>query len=83
MAIETRQRMITPQEAAKLVEVTSATVINWIDKGAIPYIELPSPGGKRRKFRIPLDGFLACFKGNFDLEGDLIETAAPAEAIEA
>lgn len=83
MAIETRQRMITPQEAANLVGVTGATVINWIDREAIPYIELPSPGGKRRKFRIPLDGFLATFKGNFDLEADLVETDGPTQEIEA
>lgn len=74
MAIEVKGKLLTPQEAAKLLNVSSPTILNWIDKGAIPFIQLPAPGGQRRKFRIPLDGLLESLGGSYDITDDLIET---------
>ncbi len=70
-------RLITPKEAAALLNVTPRTILNWIERGAIPYIELPS-GEKRKEYRIPLGALLRSLSGNYDLAGDLarLEEAA-------
>jgi hypothetical protein len=57
--------------------VTPRTIVNWIDRGSIPYVELPS-GGSRREYRIPEVALLRSLSGNFNLEAELerLETAA-------
>jgi len=57
--------------------VTSRTIVNWIERGSIPYVELPS-GGSRREYRIPEVALLRSLSGNFNLEAELerLETAA-------
>ena len=70
-------RLITTNEAASLLRVTPRTIVNWIDRGSIPYVELPS-GGSRREYRIPEVALLRSLSGNFNLEAELerLETAA-------
>jgi excisionase family DNA binding protein len=70
-------RLITTNEAASLLRVTSRTIVNWIERGSIPYVELPS-GGSRREYRIPEVALLRSLSGNFNLEAELerLETAA-------
>ena len=70
-------RLITTNEAASLLRVTPRTIVNWIERGSIPYVELPS-GGSRREYRIPEVALLRSLSGNFDLEAELerLETAA-------
>lgn len=63
-------RLITTQEAAALLRVTSRTIVNWIERGSIPYVELPS-GGSRREYRIPEAALLRSLSGNFDLAAEL------------
>jgi hypothetical protein len=59
--------------------VTLRTIVNWIDRGSIFYVELPS-GGSRREYRIPEVALLRSLSGNFNLEAELerVETAAAA-----
>ena len=70
-------RLITTNEAASLLRVTPRPIVNWIERGSIPYVELPS-GGSRREYRIPEVALLRSLSGNFDLEAELerLETAA-------
>jgi len=70
-------RLITTNEAASLLRVTPRTIVNWIERGSIPYVELPS-GGSRREYRIPEVALLRSLSGNFNLEAELerLETAA-------
>ncbi len=63
-------RLITTQEAASLLRVTPRTIVNWIERGSIPYLELPS-GGTRKEYRIPEVALLRSLSGNFDLEAEL------------
>lgn len=63
-------RLITTQEAASLLRVTPRTIVNWIERGSIPYLELPS-GGTRKEYRIPEVALLRSLAGNFDLEAEL------------
>jgi excisionase family DNA binding protein len=55
-------RLITTKEAADLLQVSPRTVQSWIDQEAIPYIRLPSVGG-RPSYRIPLRGLLNSLRG--------------------
>jgi len=64
------KKLLTTAEAAELLNVSSPTVLNWIEKGSIPYIQLPTTG-KRREFRIPLKGLLASLEGNYDMSSEL------------
>ena len=59
-------QLITAKEAAELLNVHVRTIHGWIDKGTIPYIELPSSGSKP-SYRIPLHGLLNSLSGNYDL----------------
>jgi excisionase family DNA binding protein len=63
-------QLIKPSEAARLLRVHVRTVQSWIEKGAIPYIELPTSGSKP-SYRIPLQGLLSSLAGNYDLSGEL------------
>jgi excisionase family DNA binding protein len=66
----TLPRLITVNQAAQMLAVSSETVRSWIDKGSIPHIVLPQ-SGTRREFRIPLQGLLSCLSGNYDLAAEL------------
>jgi excisionase family DNA binding protein len=72
-----RPRLITTQEAASLLRVTPRTIVNWIERGSIPYLELPS-GGVRKEYRIPEVALLRSLSGNFDLEAELERLEATA-----
>jgi len=71
MPLEIHTKMLTTAEAAKLLNVSSPTIVNWIEKDAIPYVQLPSAGGKRREFRIPLKGLMDSLQGNYDITGEV------------
>jgi excisionase family DNA binding protein len=79
-ATGSHSRLLTTSEAADLLAVERRTVLNWIKDGAVPYVELPSVGG-RRQYRIPLGGLLDALGGTYDLAGAL--EAADAAAAEA
>ena len=66
-------RLISVEEAALLLAVSSSTVRNWIKDGTIPYIELPKKRASRARaqYRIPLQGLLNTLSGNYDLAGSL------------
>lgn len=72
MAPKTRlgAQLITAKEAAELLNVTQRTIHSWIENGTIPYITLPSTGGKP-SYRIPLRGLLNSLSGNYDLASEL------------
>lgn len=63
-------RLLTTSEAAEMLRVSSRTVLNWIERDAIPYIALPTAGSKR-EYRIPLLGLLNSLSGNYDLSTQL------------
>jgi excisionase family DNA binding protein len=75
-------RLVTTKEAAELLSVSPRTVLNWIQDGAIPYVELPSRGGQRREYRIPLHGLLRSLAGNYDLAEEFrsADEAVPSPA---
>ena len=70
-------RLITTKEAAELLNVSPRTILNWIEKGSIPYVELPG-AGDRRDYRIPQIALLRSLSGNYDLVAELeqLEDAA-------
>src|SRR5438105_807028 len=59
-------RLITPDEAAGLLGVSTSTVRGWIKRGSIPYLKLPGTE-ERSTYRIPLDGLISSLSGNYDL----------------
>lgn len=64
--------MLTTADTAKMLSVSSQTVLNWIERGEIPFVQLPGGGGrKRREFRIPLRGLLESLSGNYNISHDL------------
>lgn len=65
--ISSEARLVTVQEAADLLRVDSSTINSWINKGLVPYIELPS-AGDRKSYRLPLNALLQSLSGNFDLQ---------------
>ena len=54
-----------------MLRVSPRTVLNWIERDAIPYVALPQTGNSRRDYRIPLYGLLNSLSGNFDLATQL------------
>jgi hypothetical protein len=62
-----------------MLRVSPRTVLNWIERDAIPYVALPQVGGSRRDYRIPLYGLLSSLSGNYDL-GSQLEALSDAEA---
>jgi excisionase family DNA binding protein len=90
MLVTSRSRLVSTSEAAEILRVSPRTVINWIKKDLIPYVELP--GGE---YRIPLNALLRSLPGTFDLsaeleavdeearQGDLTEEEAIAIATDA
>lgn len=65
-----RPHLITTKEAAELLHVTPRTILNWIKRDAIPYVQLP-PVGERREYRIPVAALLRSLAGNYDLAREL------------
>lgn len=64
--------LLTTKDTAKMLSVSSQTVLNWIEREEIPFVQLPGGGGrKRREFRIPLRGLLESLSGNYNLGKDL------------
>lgn len=63
-------RLLTTAEAADLLRVDRRTVVNWIDKRVVPFVELPG-GGERHRYRIPLGGLLDSLGGTYDLAAEL------------
>src|SRR6266498_29510 len=78
----TSPRLITTREAAELLHVSSRTILNWIEKDAIPYIELPA-SGTRHEYRIPVLALMQSLRGNYDLASDVrvLDDAATAAGI--
>ena len=62
-------QLLTVAGAAELLNVSTRTVLNWINDDRIPYLELP--GGGRPTYRIPMHALLASLRGNYDLSRDL------------
>ncbi len=73
-------RLLTTAEAAAMLNVSQRTILNWISAEAIPYIELPSSGGKRKEYRIPQMALLRSLAGNYDLAAELAALDRAAEA---
>ncbi|GAB3052589.1 hypothetical protein GCM10027053_10760 [Intrasporangium mesophilum] len=49
------RRLLTPQEAADIIQVSPTTLLRWAREGAVPCVTIPSG---RRRFRISdLPGF--------------------------
>ncbi len=55
-----------------MLRVSDATIRNWIGVESIPYVQLP-PLGRRKQYRIPLQGLLGSLEGNYDLRAGLQE----------
>jgi citrate synthase len=52
------QRWFTPEQAAQYLQVSRATLYNWIRQGLLAYYELPA--GRGRRFRqADLDALLS------------------------
>ena len=76
-------RFLTTKEAASLLRVSPRTVLNWIEQDAIPYVALPSAGGRRREYRIPRHGLLRSLAANYDLGQDFAASDAALERFSA
>jgi excisionase family DNA binding protein len=68
---EAQSRLLTTTEAAEFLRVDRRTVVNWIERGVVPYVELPGRSGGRHRYRIPLEGLLDSLGGNYDLTAEL------------
>ena len=68
---EAQSRLLTTTEAAEFLRVNRRTVVNWIERGVVPYVELPGRSGGRHRYRIPLEGLLDSLGGNYDLTAEL------------
>jgi excisionase family DNA binding protein len=73
-------QLLTAREAAELLHVHPRTIHGWIQKGKIPYVELPSSGSKP-SYRIPLHGLLGSLSvsGDYDLAGEVEEMLGEGE----
>jgi len=63
-------QLLRTSEAAELLNVTSATIRNWISDDLIPYVRLPN-----NEPRIPLPALLSALGGNYDLARALDDAA--------
>jgi excisionase family DNA binding protein len=70
-----RAQLLSASEAAELLNVSVRTIHTWIEKDAIPYVELPRSGPKR-SYRIPLQGLLMSLSGSYDLTDDIVGLTA-------
>jgi excisionase family DNA binding protein len=83
-ALESRPQLITTKDAAELLSVSQSTVQNWVDRGVVPYVELPrDTASARRQIRIPLGALLQSLSGNYDLAAELREGRSVAGEIRA
>lgn len=64
-----RVQLLSPEQAANLLGVNVRTIQAWIDKDAIPYVELPGTG-RGSSYRIPLQGLLSSLGGTYGLSAD-------------
>ena len=60
--------LVTPEQAAELLDVRVDTVKNWISKDVVPYLRT---GGPREQYLIPLHGMLNVLAGNADIAAGL------------
>ena len=65
-AVGAQPKLLTTKQAAELLNVSTRTVLNWIDTDKVPYLRLP--GGD---YRIPLTGLLASLSGTYQLDDEL------------
>ena len=65
----------------RVLRVNRRTVVNWIERGVVPYVELPGRSGGRHRYRIPLEGLLDSLGGNYDLTAELRLCTAGAVGI--
>ena len=65
-AARPQPKLLTTKQAAELLNVSTRTVLNWIDTDKVPYVRLP--GGD---YRIPLSGLLASLTGTYQLDEEL------------
>jgi excisionase family DNA binding protein len=72
--------MLTTQQASELLNVSSATVLNWIAADAIPYVRLPG-STERAQYRIPLGGLISSLSGTYDLGAAIREAENHARAV--
>ncbi|MEX1140710.1 MAG: helix-turn-helix domain-containing protein [Thermoleophilaceae bacterium] len=72
----TKVQLLTTQEVADLLRVSTRTVQNWIKRGQVPYLELP--GGE---YRLPLAGLLDSLRGTFDLAAALADLDAASVGV--
>lgn len=70
-------KLITPAQAAEFLAVSERTILSWIQRESVPFVELPNGGG-RPSYRIPLQGLISSLSGNYDLEADFSALAAGA-----
>jgi len=77
-----RVQLLSAGEAAELLNVSVRTIHTWIEKDAIPYVELPRTGIKR-SYRIPLQGLLSSLSGSYDLTEQLTGPTSEEKAIRA
>jgi excisionase family DNA binding protein len=76
-------RLLTTHEAASLLRVSPRTVLNWIERDAVPYVTLPQAPEGRKQYRIPLFGLLSSLDGNYDLSARIheLDVAVAAEGV--
>ncbi len=65
-AVGAQPKLLTTKQTAELLNVSTRTVLNWIDTDKVPYLRLP--GGD---YRIPLSGLLASLSGTYQLDEEL------------
>lgn len=56
--------LLTTQQVAAMLKVSSRTVTNWVRADRVPYVRLP--GGE---YRIPEAGLLNSLSGTYDIRG--------------
>lgn len=65
--------LLTPAEVASLLRVSTQSVLNWVERGALPAVTLPHlPDQKRREYRIHPDWLRAALGGE-PLPSDFFE----------
>lgn len=75
--IASSARLISTQEAADLLDVSTRTITNWINEDKVPYIKLPGGG-----YRLPLAALLQSLSGNYDLLPHIQETDEATQNVE-
>jgi hypothetical protein len=64
-------QLLTPEQAAQLVDERVQVVMDWIANDRIPYVTTPAAPGEPEQYRIPLQGFINALSDIYDLDGEL------------